>query len=1497
MFKRMLSLVLAASLLLGCGISGISFAVDAAPQSGPVEMTVGGGALKVEVYADDIVRVRFAPDGTFRDKGLATFVDPDKKWDKADYTVEESNAEYVITTAKLTVRVNKSTGAVSYFDKTGAAVAAEGKRTAQPVKLDGKTYYQVRQNFVAADTEYLYGLGNVDSMVGNRGRTVSVAQTNTEKRTPMFYSNQGYGVFFDITSNGELGWGDGNGSYYYQGSATDSIDYYFFYGPEADEVISGYRQVTGTASLLPKNNFGYVQSRNRYSAQKELLDDMQRFRDRGVPVDVTVIDYFWWASAFNDITRWSGTWTNVPQMMQQLHDMHITASISVWPAFQSGSETYKTVSKKEGFLLPEDTNFGRVYDPTTEENRSYYWSLINDNIFSKGLDSIWLDACEPEMGSWAKGGIQTAAGNSRVIGLLYPLLTNKGVYEGQRALEGNTKRVNTLSRGMVAGNQRYGTQSWSGDVASTWDQLPKEVRGALNYAASGLTFFSTDTGGYFSMDTSDPKSRELFLRWLQFSTFSSIMRVHGEGCIKNPWSFGAEYEEYILSCINLRERLVPYIYSLAGRVNHEDGTMVRPLVFDYRTDANVWEIDDQYMFGDFFMVCPVTKLGQREREVYLPAGEWIDFWTGTTIESRGERFKVSAPLDEMPVFVKAGAVVPMAMESQYVDQHPDEGEIRVYMGADGRFTLYEDEGDNYNYEKGAYSEIPMSYDDATRTLTIGKRTGSFAGMPESRRFHIVFVQGEYGSGVASSVKYDQTVTYTGDEVKVSFNPDFEAPVPPLKLSTLPKPASAPAAEVPERAMVGEWLFGEGEGAKVRDTSGNFNNGAIKNISTAEWTTGKADNALTFSGGSANKPGTYVDVADSDTLDVSTGVSFSAWVNFKGNGHGNIVNKGGNGSSNPGFSFIILNGNLLQVEVQTADGAKTTAQAAQGNFPKNGWHHVAFTWQSKDAGGDGIIRIYVDGKQVSDDKNTSNFLQGPIGVNELPLRFGCSADNEPAWPNYFKGTMDEVRLYNYALAAGDIASLAKMETVGVPNPSDITIDVKDRALTVHWTTPDVADVETVRVTVYPEGGKNPTIYDVKPDGSYLNVDNLQNGTYYHVSLQTILKDGSKSQGAYLVSGVNDYPTAISCLVTHDQAAYGYITNYTGSEITGTLIAEVYDMTRGGVSVLTEIQENVIVGALDSQRIQIGTDAFKPNEVIVVYFVKDGEMLALPVCVLREQRYVRSGKVDIAREALRAACETVIDETRFTEESVTAYKAVLADAKTLLADESATIEHLTAALNALNSTLVMRQNARETTYVVLLSLLERTIDESKYTAESLAAYQGAVGYAWDVYRNADSTLEQLNAAIEQLKTTLVERSPEEAIAEARAELKALTERAIIESRYTAESVAAYKAALAEAQALVDNADATLEQLNAAIEKLKTTLVEKAPETIVYGDVNGDGAVDTADAVLVLQRAAKLIGDGDLNVKAADVNGDGTIDTADAVLILQKAAKLIEKFPVEG
>ena len=836
----------------------------------------------------------------------------------------------------------------------------------------------------------------------------------------------------------------------------------------------------------------------------------------------------------------------------------------------------------------------------------------------------------------------------------------------------------------MAGIQRYGTQSWSGDVASTWAQLEKEIRGALNYSAAGLPYFSTDTGGYFGIDTGNEANREMFLRWLQFSTFSGIMRVHGEGCIKEPWSFGAEYEEYIVSMINLRERMVPYIYSLAGAVTQEHGSMLRPLVFDYRTDPNVWTIDDQYMFGPAYMVCPVDTLGIRVRDIYLPAGRWINFWTGEALDSEGEHFTVTAALDEMPVFVKAGAVVPMAMNCQYVDEIVDEHEIRVYMGADGTFTLYEDEGNNYNYEQGAFSTIDLSYDEATRTLTIGDRKGSYEGMPETRQFHIVFVQEEYGAGVNTSKEYQTTVTYTGKKTAVAFDPDWETPIPELKLSTLPKPGAAPKPQSADKALVGEWPFAEGEGGKVKDTSGYFNNGAVINPAAGYWTEGVDGNALYFSGGTTAVPGNFVEVANSPSLNLTHSISFSSWVFFPGGGHANILNKGGNGQKNPGYSFIIVDGNTLQLELQTGDGTKTSARAT-GSFPRNSWHHVAFTWQSVASGGDGIVRIYMDGKKVSDDNNGGNKFVGPIGQNESPLRLGRSDETEPNYYNYFKGTLDEAKLYNYALTAAEVKTLSEKKPITIPNPGDVTVSVADEALTLNWIDPAEDTFDHVLITVTPAGNAVGKTYEVDKGKETLTVKNLKNGVYYHLSLQTVLSDGRTSQGSYLVSGVNGQAGQFTCLVTHDQTVYGYVTNYSNTPLTGTLIARVQ---KDGDTVFSSKLENFTVPALDSQRFQLPIGAYAEGQAVYLTFMAGATPLAQPATVTREERYVYNGDAAVLREVLRELIAQPVDESLYTPQSVTAYNEAKAAAQAALANTSATVEQLNDHIRALRSTLVLK-----------------------------------------------------------------------------------------------------------------------------------------------------------------------------------------------------------------
>jgi len=795
------------------------------------------GKLQVWPYAANIMRVRYAPDGIFREKTLNTFVKAGLKADFDDYGVTVDDGIFTLTTSRLRIVVGTTDGRVTFYNLDGEIIVSEEGRTFSNVDVegesagdrsvgdgsacdgsagdgsvgaesvgdgsvgDGKPWYRVGQSFKSDPKESLYGFGNINGVMGIKGETIAVRQGNVEKRSPMFVSNMGYGILFDITSNGELTWTNDNGTYTYTGFAADSMDYYFLYGPDADTVISGYRTMTGKAAMLPKNAFGYTQSRNRYTSQQEVLEIARQFRERRIPLDTIVIDWHWWhddtsdgLGMFNNILQWRvPEWPDPAGMLDMLHDRHVSASISVWSIFgiHPDSQTFQYIeANKPDFLIRKPSGFmhGYTYDASSLANRAFYWNMVNENVFAKGMDSLWIDANEPEDSGWVTGNEQVEFGHTLPIAAIYSLLTNRcvyegqrmssesipiamsanqGVYEKQRTIEGTTKRVNTLSRNAVAGTQRYGMQSWSGDIASTWPSLRQEVSGVVNFSATGMPFFSTDTGGYLPLDTTVPSNKELFLRWIQFSTFCSIMRTHGEsprpGTRREPWELGDGYEGYVVDYINLRERLIPYIYSLVGQVYHDDYTMVRPMAFDFREDYAAAHLKDQYMFGPAMLVAPVTTEGARKRDVYLPWGRWTDFWTGLATFSTGQVITADAPLGQIPIFVRAGSIIPMGPYQQYATERSDPVEIRVYVGTDGSFTLYEDEGDNYNYERGECSRITFEWSDKDGTLAVGKREGSFEGMLQRRTFDIVLVEEGYGYGMEMSREYKVSVDYDGGE--------------------------------------------------------------------------------------------------------------------------------------------------------------------------------------------------------------------------------------------------------------------------------------------------------------------------------------------------------------------------------------------------------------------------------------------------------------------------------------------------------------------------------------------------------------------------------------------------------------------------------------------------------------------------------------------------------------------------------------------------------------
>jgi len=574
----------------------------------------------------------------------------------------------------------------------------------------------------------------------------------------------------------------------------DGVDYYFVYGPTLDHVIAEYRQLTGNAPMMPKWIFGLWQSRQRYETQQESLDVVKQFRARGIPFDNIVQDWmYWkqdsWGSHEFDPKRFP----DPDQWVKDVHALNAHLMISVWGKFYPGTDNFKAMDAR-GYLYPMDPAYKdwvgpgypyTFYDAFNPGARAMFWQQVNDRLFVKGMDAWWMDATEPDLcpspptlDRQLAHMAKTAEGTGSRVQNAYPLLNSEGVYEGQRKAAPD-QRVFILTRSGYAGQQHYAAASWSGDISSTWTAMKKQIAAGLGYSISGLPYWTMDCGGFsvpshfspyrpMSTEIAD-EWREMNARWFEFATFVPMLRVHGEKPWREMWELGGEQSECYqaqLKFDRLRYRMLPYLYSLAGQVTQRDGTFMRPLVMDFPEDQRARDLNDQYLFGPAFLVSPVTEYKARTRAVYLPQGTWYDFWTGTAVEG-GREIDAPAPYDAMPVHVRAGSIVPFGPELQYAMQKAaDPLTVYVYTGRDGAFTLYEDDGLSYQYEKGAFSEIPLTWSEATQTLTIGKRNGEFAGMPAQRTIHVVFVSKEQrvGFGVEADAK---TVQYNGSSMEVA----------------------------------------------------------------------------------------------------------------------------------------------------------------------------------------------------------------------------------------------------------------------------------------------------------------------------------------------------------------------------------------------------------------------------------------------------------------------------------------------------------------------------------------------------------------------------------------------------------------------------------------------------------------------------------------------------------------------------------------------------------
>jgi alpha-D-xyloside xylohydrolase len=559
----------------------------------------------------------------------------------------------------------------------------------------------------------------------------------------------------------KLSWKQADNFTTFRSPVAKALDYVVFYGPTADSVIATYRNLSGNAPMFPKWAYGFWQCRERYTSGTHLVETIKEFRRRNLPVDVIVQDWQYWGDRGWGVPQFDEkNYPNPAGFIKELHDLNAHFNISIWSNPDKNSTIGKEYVAKNRFI--PNTKWLDYFNP---ETRKEYWNTLKVNMFDNGVDSWWMDAVEPE--NDALKGEKTYIGAGDFYRLTYPLMVSQAVYEGQRE-SSSDKRVCILTRSAFSGQQRYGVINWSGDIGYTWDVFKNQIVAGLNYTITGLPYWTTDIGGFFRPGGSqytDEKYHELLTRWYQWGTFNPIFRMHGYQTETEPWKFGQKVEDNMRKMLNLRYRLLPYIYSEAWQVTKNGSTIMRPLVMDFNGDTAAVKSRFQYMFGKAFLVAPITEPNASKWNVYLPkSAGWFDFWTGKHFKG-GQTVKTDAQLDRIPLFVKAGSIIPMGKIIQHSAEKSDTLEIRVYTGANGKFELYEDEGDNYNYEKGKYSTISFNWNEKEQTLTIGNKQGSYQGNLSKRVFNVVLTQ--ENKGFRTNIELTKTkILYVGKQVKV-----------------------------------------------------------------------------------------------------------------------------------------------------------------------------------------------------------------------------------------------------------------------------------------------------------------------------------------------------------------------------------------------------------------------------------------------------------------------------------------------------------------------------------------------------------------------------------------------------------------------------------------------------------------------------------------------------------------------------------------------------------
>ena len=711
------------------------------------------------------------------------------------------------SSSELTVKLDEKTGCITFLDAKGKVLLREKSHTFTPLN----------QTFTLDKGEAIYGLGTIQNgKMNRRGEHKRMEQSNLEDFQNVIQSIKGWGLYWDNYAPTQFD--DDARGMSLTSEAGDVIDYYFMYGGSADGVIAQMRFLSGDVPMFPLWTYGFWQSKERYKTAAETESIVDKYRELQVPLDGIIQDWQYWGSNYlwNAMDFLAEDFANGKQMIQNVHQKHAHFMISIWASFGPQTQQFRELDAK-GLLLPIETwpqsgishvwppimdypSGVKVYDAFSAEARAIYWKYLK-KLYDYGTDAWWMDSTDPDFFNPKESDYQhpVTGGTWRSLRNAFPLETVRGIYQAQRK-DDRGKRIFIMTRSSFAGQQHYGSNMWSGDVASSWEMLRNQIPAGLSFTLTGNPNFNTDIGGFFcgSYNTKgsgsapkNPQFQELYVRWMQYGLFCPVFRSHGADAPREIWQFGepgTPVYQSIKNLIDFRYRLIPYLYSTASQVTNNNFSYMRPLFSDFAADKKVWDMTDEFMFGRSILACPIVEAqytqekiikedamtGWNRKEVtgesaaqadwtetktatkYLPKGaNWYDFWTGKLYKG-GQNVMLTTRFDQVPMFVRAGSIVPLGPVMQYVGEKPwDNLEIRIYPGADAEFSLYEDEGDGYNYEQGYYSNIIFTWTDRTRTLHISARQGGYKGMILERKFTLMLPDGT-----------TKTIDYNGNQVTV-----------------------------------------------------------------------------------------------------------------------------------------------------------------------------------------------------------------------------------------------------------------------------------------------------------------------------------------------------------------------------------------------------------------------------------------------------------------------------------------------------------------------------------------------------------------------------------------------------------------------------------------------------------------------------------------------------------------------------------------------------------